>query len=140
MSCPFTGRRTRYVWYIRYDGGRAYYRNARCIVIRSGNPVASHPARGQEVLRGKTQKGSEAYRDRPSQDAPRVGGRSVARIRPGTDTALALGMLRVIVKENLYDRSFVEKWCVGFDELRKRVRILRRRKSRRSPGYLQEML
>ncbi len=31
-------------------------------------------------------------------------------IRPGTDAALALGFLHVIIKEKLYDKSFVEKW------------------------------
>ena len=34
--------------------------------------------------------------------------------RPGTDLALAIGMLKVIVEEGLYDREFVEKWTVGF--------------------------
>jgi len=37
--------------------------------------------------------------------------------RPGTDLALALGMLRVIVDDRLYDGDFVEKWSVGFDAL-----------------------
>ncbi len=32
------------------------------------------------------------------------------RLRPGTDGALAMGMLHVIVNEDLYDRKFVEKW------------------------------
>jgi anaerobic selenocysteine-containing dehydrogenase len=39
-------------------------------------------------------------------------------IRPGTDTALMLGWLNVIIKEGLYDRDFVEKWTVGFEELK----------------------
>ncbi len=38
--------------------------------------------------------------------------------RPGTDLALALGMLRVIVDGGLYERSFVDSWTVGFSELR----------------------
>lgn len=38
-------------------------------------------------------------------------------IRPGTDGALALALIHVIVKENLYDREFVEKWTYGFDKL-----------------------
>ena len=42
-------------------------------------------------------------------------------IRPGTDAALALGMLNVIVNENLYDRDFVDKWTYGFDKLAERV-------------------
>ena len=43
------------------------------------------------------------------------------QIRPGTDGALALGMLNVIINEKLYDSEFVAKWTHGFDELKKRV-------------------
>ena len=42
-------------------------------------------------------------------------------VRSGTDGALALGMLRVIINEGLYDKEFVEKWTLGFDELREYV-------------------
>ncbi len=38
--------------------------------------------------------------------------------RPGTDLALALGFLKVIVEERIYDQDFVEKWTSGFPELR----------------------
>ncbi len=38
-------------------------------------------------------------------------------IRPGTDGALALALMHVIIKENLYDKDFVEKWTIGFDQL-----------------------
>jgi len=41
--------------------------------------------------------------------------------RPGSDLALALGMINVIINENLYDKDFVEQWTVGFDELREHV-------------------
>jgi anaerobic selenocysteine-containing dehydrogenase len=43
------------------------------------------------------------------------------QIRPGTDAALALGMLHTIIKEELYDKEFVDKWTTGFPELKKRV-------------------
>jgi len=39
------------------------------------------------------------------------------RLRPGSDLALALGMINVIINEGLYDTAFVEKWTVGFDKL-----------------------
>ena len=41
-------------------------------------------------------------------------------LRPGTDGALALGILNIIISENLYDREFVEKYTYGFEELRVR--------------------
>lgn len=40
---------------------------------------------------------------------------------PGTDSALALGMLHVIIADNLYPEQFVENWCHGFDELKQQV-------------------
>ena len=44
------------------------------------------------------------------------------RVRPGTDAALALGMLNVIINEDLYDHDFVDRWCYGFEELAERAR------------------
>jgi len=37
---------------------------------------------------------------------------------PGSDTALALGMIHVILGENLHDRDYIERHTDGFDELR----------------------
>ena len=42
-------------------------------------------------------------------------------INPGTDAALALGMMHVIINENLYDADYVARYTVGFDELREKV-------------------
>ncbi len=39
-------------------------------------------------------------------------------IRPGTDVALMLGWLRVIIEEELYDAEFVENWTIGFEDLK----------------------
>ena len=43
------------------------------------------------------------------------------QLRPGTDAALAMGMLNVMITEGIYDRDFVDCWCYGFDELAERV-------------------
>jgi formate dehydrogenase (coenzyme F420) alpha subunit len=45
-----------------------------------------------------------------------------ARIRPGTDCALVLGLLHVMIAEGLYDRDFVANWTVGFDRLAEHVK------------------
>lgn len=42
-------------------------------------------------------------------------------LRPGTDAALALGFMNVIIGEDLYDHDFCENWTYGFDELKARV-------------------
>ena len=44
------------------------------------------------------------------------------RLRPGTDAALGMAMLNVIIEEDLYDHDFVEKWCYGFEQLAERVK------------------
>jgi anaerobic selenocysteine-containing dehydrogenase len=41
--------------------------------------------------------------------------------RPKSDLALALSITNVIVNEELYDKSFVSNWTVGFDKLREHV-------------------
>ena len=43
-------------------------------------------------------------------------------LRPGTDAALALAMLRTIIYEGLYDFDFVNQWCDGFEELKAHVK------------------
>jgi anaerobic selenocysteine-containing dehydrogenase len=43
-------------------------------------------------------------------------------INPGSDAALALGMMHVIIGEDLYDRDYIERHTEGFPELRERVR------------------
>lgn len=44
------------------------------------------------------------------------------QIKPGTDAALALGWINVIIEEELYDKEFVDEWCYGFDKLRERAK------------------
>lgn len=42
-------------------------------------------------------------------------------IKPGTDAALALAMMNVMITENLYDRQFVEAHSIGFDQLKSHI-------------------
>jgi molybdopterin guanine dinucleotide-containing S/N-oxide reductase-like protein len=43
-------------------------------------------------------------------------------INPGTDAALALGMMHVIIGENLHDADYVAKYTLGFENLREKVK------------------
>ena len=42
-------------------------------------------------------------------------------IHPGTDSALALGMMHILVRDGLHDREYVEQWTHGFEALRQRI-------------------
>ena len=42
-------------------------------------------------------------------------------INPGTDAALALGMMHVIINEGLHDADYLARYTVGFDQLREKV-------------------
>lgn len=44
------------------------------------------------------------------------------QIKPGTDMALALAMIHVIMRDNLADLDFVRKYCYGYNELRDHVK------------------
>src|SRR5207248_1642533 len=43
-------------------------------------------------------------------------------INPGTDAALPLGMMHVIIGQNLHDADYVSKYTLGFDQLREKVK------------------
>ncbi|MBU3916812.1 molybdopterin-dependent oxidoreductase, partial [bacterium] len=43
-------------------------------------------------------------------------------IRPGTDIALLLAWMHVLIYENLYDKGFVESYTTGFDQLKDHVK------------------
>lgn len=44
------------------------------------------------------------------------------RIKPGMDIALGLGMIKVMIEEELYDKDYVARYTSGFDRLRAEVR------------------
>jgi len=43
-------------------------------------------------------------------------------VNPGTDAALALGLMHVIIRDRLYDADYVANYTLGFDQLGERVR------------------
>jgi thiosulfate reductase/polysulfide reductase chain A len=43
------------------------------------------------------------------------------QVRPGTDVALMISWLKIIIEEDLYDKEFVEKWTVGFEQLERHL-------------------
>lgn len=44
------------------------------------------------------------------------------KLRPASDGILAMGMLKIVVEEELYDKDFVAKWTVGFEKLKEEIK------------------
>ena len=106
---------------IMMDAGPDYL-NSNCIVVFGGNPLLSHPPRGLDIVEAKRKRGAKLIVVDPHRTQLAAQADLWLQIRPGTDVALALGMMRVIIDEGLYSEDFVKKWCHGFEELKKRVR------------------
>ncbi len=92
------------------------------IVVWGDNPITDSPPINLIRIRNAQRRGAEVIviDPRRSETARATKARWLG-IRPGTDGALALGMIRVVIEEGLYDREFVEKWTVGFEQLKEYV-------------------
>jgi len=104
----------------RYDNPE--YVVPECIIVWGKDPLPSNP----DGLFGHSLIDLMKLGTKIIMIDPRItwlGSRSelVVQIRPGTDAAVAMAMLNVIIEEELYDHEFVEKWTYGFDALRERV-------------------
>lgn len=91
-----------------------------CMIIWGGNPKATN--KPQEIaIREARERGAKLIVIDPRITPYAEEANLFAQLRPGTDGALALGMLNVIIKETLYDKEFVDNWTVGFDKLAKHI-------------------
>lgn len=43
------------------------------------------------------------------------------RLKPGTDTAFALGMMHILVKDDRIDRKYIDRFTLGFDALSRKL-------------------
>lgn len=96
--------------------------NPACVLVWGHNPAVSGPdGELQFTIKECIKKGTKLIVIDPRQTDLAKEAEFWLRIRPGTDDALALSMMNVIINEDLYDQEFVEQWTVGFDRLSKRV-------------------
>ena len=93
-----------------------YSPDTRCMIIWGMNPEESFPSQANTIL-GLREKGAKLIVIDPRRTSLAKKADYHAQIRPGTDTALALGMLNVLIAGELYDKTFVDEWTVGFDKL-----------------------
>jgi anaerobic selenocysteine-containing dehydrogenase len=92
-----------------------------CIVLFGHNPKRHSWTPFYNLIRSAQARGAKliVLDPRKSESAERAD--LWLPLRAGTDAAMCLGWLNVLIEEELYDRDFVEKWTVGFDALKDRV-------------------
>jgi anaerobic selenocysteine-containing dehydrogenase len=96
----------------------ADYEHANLIVVWGANPAyAATPLGNLRRILDAKERGAKLIVIKPEMQPDAAKADIWVPIRPGTDGALALAMLHVIINENLYDADFVSKWCYGFDKL-----------------------
>ena len=96
------------------------------IVVWGTNPATDLPPIDMQRIMQAREKGAEVVVIDPRRTATaKMTGGDWIPIRPGTDGALALGMINVLVEEELYDEDFVRDWTIGFDGLAKYVQHYR---------------
>jgi anaerobic selenocysteine-containing dehydrogenase len=96
------------------------FQNARLILIWGGNPIASNLhfwMRAQEAKR----RGAKLIAIDPYRSLTAEKCHQHIALLPGTDAALALGMMHVLIAENLIDENYIAQHTLGFDQLRERV-------------------
>lgn len=94
--------------------------NSQMVVVWGTNPATDSPPADMLRLEKAARRGAEVIviDPRRTEAVLRTDGDWVP-IRPGTDGALALSMIEVIIDEDLHDDTFAEKWCHGFDDLKR---------------------
>ena len=107
------GARLTYGYYAYSD----YKYPPQTIVLWGFNPTATDIVEHEEIL-AAVKRGSKLIVVDPLENEITKIADVWIRLRPGTDLAFCLGMLKVIVDENLYDRKFVDTWTVGFSRLK----------------------
>jgi anaerobic selenocysteine-containing dehydrogenase len=96
------------------------FQNAKLILIWGGNPIASNLHLWMRVQEAK-RRGAKLIAIDPYRSLTAEKCHQHIALLPGTDAALALGMMHVLINEDLVDFDYVGKYTLGFEELRARA-------------------
>ena len=88
------------------------YERARCVLLWGVNPRASMPSDAMRIARAKA-RGAKLIVIDPRRSGMAEKADLWLRVRPGTDGALALAMIHVLLDEELHDAAFARDWTNG---------------------------
>ncbi|MDP2729728.1 MAG: molybdopterin-dependent oxidoreductase [Dehalococcoidales bacterium] len=96
--------------------------NARCVIVWGQNMDRTRMTMANKIYKALDSGTLEQLIVIDPRRIPMAEKGIYIRIRPGTDCALMLAMLNVIIAEGLYDKDFVEKYTLGFNQLAEHVK------------------
>jgi anaerobic selenocysteine-containing dehydrogenase len=96
------------------------FQDAKLILIWGGNPIASNLHFWMRVQEAK-RRGAKLIAIDPYRSLTAEKCHQHIAVMPGTDSALALGMMHVLIKENLLDHDYIARHTLGFAQLKDRA-------------------
>jgi len=96
------------------------FQDAKLIIIWGGNPIASNLHFWMRVQEAK-RRGAKLIAIDPYRSLTAEKCHQHIALMPGTDAALALGMMHVLIKENLLDHDYIARHTIGFAQLKARA-------------------
>lgn len=110
-----------YLWGKRYESNSLMdQKHSKLVVMFGNNPVETRMSGGGNMW--NAQKARKDYNVRTIIIDPRYSESVMGiadewiPIRPGTDSALVAALVYEMVRQDLHDQAFLDKYCVGFDE------------------------
>ncbi|MEE9140114.1 MAG: IscS subfamily cysteine desulfurase [Alphaproteobacteria bacterium] len=100
--------------------------NADMLVVWGTNPATDSPPLDMYRLEAAANRGADivVIDPRRTETVTRTGAQWVP-VRPGSDGAVALSMIGVMIDEELYEEDFAQHWCHGFEQLKTYVQHFR---------------
>lgn len=99
-----------------------HYKDADYIILFGNNDLAtSYGQRKTAMLKAALDRGAKLVVFDPRRSETAASATEWVPVKPATDGAVAMAMCYVIVKNDLYNKDFVENWTYGFDDFRKRL-------------------
>ncbi|RKX80031.1 MAG: hypothetical protein DRP87_00920 [Spirochaetes bacterium] len=119
FSCDSQCFASRYIAYCLVQGfwnPSPDFENAKAIILWGTNPPSSHPTFMAPINRAR-KKGGKLVAIDPRLTNIANKADLFLQIKPGSDGALAWGLIRYLIESESYDKNFVEKYSTGFTEL-----------------------
>src|SRR5438477_1429207 len=106
---------------LRYGTEPEQFRHSKLIIAWGANILGTNVHLWPFIVEAR-RNGAKLYTIDPNRNRTGAASDRHHFINPGSDMALALAMMHVIIGENLHDPDYVARYCEGFDGVRERVK------------------